>query len=403
MLMHLRGSSVPDVLRGPALFDEVGFPRFWPTVWVSLVQGGNAESTVREHLRCVESFYSYADDALGTGALDDALNSQDFQAISQALEGYLLSIRNCSRVTRSEARWQTAVRFARDVLTRISRNMDSHPRFGDFDSRFLRFEGLYSHLRIGRTRKAEPIRSLPAQVVETLYEKLDPSSASNPFQNDASRWRVFILFIVLLHQGLRRGELLILPVDAVKSAFDAISGKERFWLNVSYNEYEEDPRYSKPSIKNPSSIRQVPVSEVTFRLINEYVANYRGRADHSFLMNSQKKKPLSTEGVTKVFQKITEALPKSALRILYDRTGKASISAHDLRHTCAVIRLNQLLSRGDTMDEALQKMRTFFGWARSSDMPLRYARAVFEDRLASVWSNVFDDRVAVLRNIPKSL
>ncbi|MNY69119.1 hypothetical protein D3C86_2070100 [compost metagenome] len=65
-----------------------------------------------------------------------------------------------------------------------------------------------------------------------------------------------------------------------------------------------------------------------------------------------------------------------------------------------MVRLNQLLSQGDSMDEALQKMRTFFGWSRTSDMPAHYARAVFEDRLSAIWNNVFDDRIAVLRALP---
>ena len=66
-----------------------------------------------------------------------------------------------------------------------------------------------------------------------------------------------------------------------------------------------------------------------------------------------------------------------------------------------MLRLHQLLERGDAMAEALQKMRTFFGWSKRSDMPSRYARAAFENRLASVWSDEFDDRVAVLRSLPK--
>jgi hypothetical protein len=53
------------------------------------------------------------------------------------------------------------------------------------------------------------------------------------------------------------------------------------------------------------------------------------------------------------------------------------------------------------MEEAMQQMRSFFGWARSSDMPLRYARTVFEDRLASVWRTEFDERVEVLRNLAR--
>ncbi len=55
------------------------------------------------------------------------------------------------------------------------------------------------------------------------------------------------------------------------------------------------------------------------------------------------------------------------------------------------------------MTDALERMRVFFGWARNSDMPLRYARAVFEDRLVSVWNSKFDDRVDVLRNLPERL
>jgi hypothetical protein len=67
------------------------------------------------------------------------------------------------------------------------------------------------------------------------------------------------------------------------------------------------------------------------------------------------------------------------------------------------VRLHQLLRNDDQMEEALQKMRTFFGWSKKSVMPSRYARAVFEDRLADVWNDSFDDRVALLRAIPRGL
>jgi hypothetical protein len=45
-------------------------------------------------------------------------------------------------------------------------------------------------------------------------------------------------------------------------------------------------------------------------------------------------------------------------------------------------------------------MRTFFGWSRTSEMPQKYARAVFEDRLANVWNRVVDDRHEILKSIP---
>lgn len=236
----------------------------------------------------------------------------------------------------------------------------------------------------------------------SLYELLDPESKINPFQNAASRWCTYVLFIFMLHQGLRRGELLAMPADVIKSGFDRRLGKERYWMNVAYNAYEDDPRYSKPGIKNAPSVRQLPVSSTIALVGQEYALNYRGRADHSFLLNSQKGNPLSTERVTKIFQKVTASLPQSLKRILQDHnTGEDSISPHDLRHTCAVVRLNQLLTEGISMDDALQRMRAFFGWSRASEMPLRYARTVFEDRLASVWKDEFDERVSVLRSLPE--
>jgi len=50
--------------------------------------------------------------------------------------------------------------------------------------------------------------------------------------------------------GTARSELLCLPADVIKSGFDRNLQKERFWIAVRYNEYEDDPRYSTPRIKN---------------------------------------------------------------------------------------------------------------------------------------------------------
>lgn len=78
-----------------------------------------------------------------------------------------------------------------------------------------------------------------------------------------------------------------------------------------------------------------------------------------------------------------------------------SISAHDLRHTAAVVRIKQLLANGDAMPEALQKLRSFFGWSPTSPMPQLYAKAAFEERLETVWTDEFDDRVAMLKELPQ--
>jgi integrase len=371
---------------------------------MSFLPADLAPSTLGKKLSQIEAFYQHADEALGIGRLDDALAELDVDAICSALEAYFLTLRSRPITPATEERWQAARQFVAQTSQRITRGSLARERHDALSGRLMQIELLNAHLHVGRRRRPERIRSLPSEIVEALYEMLDPESSINPFAGVASRWRVYTIFMLLLHQGLRRGELLSFPVDVIKSGYDQNRQQVRYWMTVRYNEYQaEDPRYSKPSIKNAPSIRQIPVSKTTALLIQEYATNYRGKPDHSFLINSQKQSPLSTEGMTKLFQKITASLPKQLRKILIDHTGDDSLSPHDLRHTCAVVRLNQLLSSGVEMTDALERMRTFFGWSRDSDMPLRYARAVFEDRLSSVWNNKFDDRVEVLRSIPAGL
>lgn len=402
MLKNYSGSLIPHTLSGPVLIDSMGLPRFWITVWSLYKSSDLANSSKIKQFRHLEAFYEFSDQLKGSGSLDEAIASINIEMLGEILEAYFIGIQNRSIVNKSsQLKWQTAFQFVRDIVLRLSKSDLPLKKIHLIEAKLNKLSMLYQQLRISKQRNSEIIRSLPSTVIEALYQLLDPDSTSNPFKTFAAKWRVFVIFVLLLHQGLRRGELLLLPADAVKNGFDSKLGKTRYWLSIIENPYEsDDPRYSKPCIKTSSSIRQIPLSELTANIIQEYAENYRGKPYHSFLVNSQHKKPLSTEAITVLFKKITEALPEAALIELEQRTGKKSITPHDLRHTCAVARLNQLLSKGDPMDEALQKMRTFFGWSRSSNMPQKYARAVFEDRLAGVWNNIFDDRVAILRAIP---
>lgn len=404
MISQLVGPHVPQGLSGPVLVDQHGLPRYWAVVWSAAVTGALADSTHIKKLRYIDNLYQHGDELRGYGALDDALGTLNDGDLAEILESWFISIRNQAATTEAdETRWQVGLSFVTTVVSWIAKS-ETHKTLRQIESRLHQLSVLYSQFRVKKRNTPEMIRSLPASTVEALYQILDPESKDNPFPRIQTRWRVYVAFILMLHQGLRRGEALLLPVDAIKSAFDAKLGRDRCWINVRENDYEssaQDPRYSKPSIKTKDSIRQIPTSETTARIIESYAGNYRGRPQHSFLLNSKSNVPLSTEALTKAFSVISNRLPVHVVRELESRTGKTTVTPHDLRHTCAVVRLHQLLQNGDSMDEALQKMRTFFGWSRQSTMPSRYARAVFEDRLAGVWNNAFDDRVALLRAIPK--
>jgi hypothetical protein len=51
--------------------------------------------------------------------------------------------------------------------------------------------------------------------------------------------------------------------------------------------------------------------------------NYRGKQDHSFLISSRNRRPLSTERITEIFQKVTASLPKHLQKLLADMTTKS--------------------------------------------------------------------------------
>ena len=394
---------VPKALKASLLTDNLGLPRYWATIWSVLFAQALAPSTQVKRLRYIEALYAFCDDRHGSGYLDDALSACRVDDVGNSLEAYFIALKNRPELTEAaQKQWQAGLSFVKDVLLRLGKNGKPLAKLADIEARLLHLDALYGQLHIMKAKQPDMLRSLPASVVSYLYEVLDPESNQNPFARSRTRWTVFLAFILMLHQGLRRGELLLLPVNAVKSGFDERQQRQRYWMNIeeSENHAEQDPRYNRPGIKTVDSIRQVPVNALTANLVQAYEENYRGKPNHPFLLNTQWDTPLSHDSLTAYFAKISAKILPSVLKTLRDRTGKVSIDPHDLRHTCAVVRLNQLLSKGVSMDEALQQLRTFFGWSRTSDMPNRYARAVFEDRLADVWSQVMDDRIEILKAIP---
>jgi integrase len=347
----------------------------------------------------------HSDELHGIGALDSALGGLNYDFIASLLESWFISISNKPRVTPSdERRWSAGLDFVVSILGWLQSNSDSNDQIRIMEEKLHRIRHLYRQLHIGSGIHEEPIRSLPSAVVEYLYEILDPESLNNPFSEPKIRWRGYIIFILMLHYGLRRGELLLLPLDCVKSGWDKRKAKARYWINVRYNEYDNeddfDTRYSKPSIKTASSIRQIPISETVAKLIQIYVENYRGRLEHPYLLASNLRNPLSAEALTKSFKVITKSIPANVMAELRDRNGSSKISPHDLRHTCAVFRLNQLVKNGDDIESAIPKLRPFFGWSKDSVMPSKYGRAFFEDRLSEVWNCEFDDRIELLKLLP---
>lgn len=419
--LRIRSLDVPPPISGWVLTDLVGRPRFWAAVWEGILSKGQ-EGTTARHLANIEQFYRSAHATLGDDLLDQAIAERDFNRLEACLTAYLSKLRNDAvrrRVDLSDP-WKSALRFVTDVVRHLGAE-EAH-RVEEIEARLGRLDALYSQVAPTKKKAALPIRALPAIVVEDLCEVLDPESSRNPFNSEAIRQRNYLLYIFYLSLGLRRGEALMLSANAIKTGQDLRSGKDYRWLNVTTLE-GQDPRYVKPGLKTAQSQRQIPVTQELVTLFDAYVASYRPHTRFGYLFLSQKRSPLATQSVNDAFRIATMHLSPEAKRSLEDRGwskipdkgdcaahaskteqgGKRWLSPHDLRHTSVVVKLKQFIDQGYELEEALGKLRVFFGWSYESDMPMHYARAYWQTDVADQIESRFDRFVDALRDVDTSL
>lgn len=381
------------------MVDDLSLPRFWATVWADVLKANMGLTTRGHHLYAVERLYQVTDRQFGPGALDRMLSELDLPSIESALSSFLASLRNYGSlhgVDNSQA-WESAKSFVADTISHLS--ACSADDYGKIHARLTRLDRLYSQVSPARPKPPAAIRALPATVVEDIYEVFSPTSPRNPFRTKALQWRNYLMFLLMLHLGLRRGEIAILPADAIKSDFDIVAGGEKFWLNVdkSPHEEDEDSRFNAPSLKTAHSRRQLPLTEEIVSVSDILLGNYRHRAPHGYMFSSQLGKPLSLRSIHRVFEVVNKHLSPSTKKALAAR-NKSGITAHDLRHTSAVFRLGRYVSLGDELDLATEKLCIFFGWAPSSPMARHYARAYFESSSAELWDETYDRLITTLRS-----
>ena len=403
-VITLNHSHIPESIRGLLAVDNASVPRFWLTVWVALECGHLAENTLRSHLSYVDNFYKAVKEQTGKDSLDQLITDMDFSGIEACLEGYMIRLQNEATqlgIDRTK-NWQCVLRFIKNIFDRLKSQESNANRLEKIHASLLRMDRLFGSLRPHKVTRPSKLRALPSEVLEELYEIIDPESSKNPFRSDRDKWRNYLLVMMYLHLGLRRSELLLLTTDSVQSDIIEETGEIINWINVTTIYEDLDTRTNKPSIKNETSHRQLPVSNELYELVLSYISNWRGKQPTPYLYTSNRKKPLSVSSVNKLFNIITQHLSQKAIKALEQNIRDPKIVPHALRHTCAVIKLSQFLDAGMDMDKALQKMRAFFGWSLESDMPRLYSRAYFESRLETVWNDRFDMHIDILRALESS-
>ncbi|MGX0137736.1 tyrosine-type recombinase/integrase [Cupriavidus metallidurans] len=368
-------------------------PRYWATAWMlAAVSSQLSVNTQMTRLRHLDAFYAFVDEHYGRDALDDAISTRDAQRTQQYVESFyffLTSQSPCSSTT--VQRWDTVRGFLQHVAQRLA---VAHVSWQALSAL------LASMARLRKTGhgRVRFIRAIPAVTLRDLLALAEPGSPRNPCISTSIQWRNWLVVNLLLLAGLRRGELMLLGIDALKRDIDPDSGEWVQWLDVTTNN-EPDMRTTKPSFKTAQSHRQIPISASLADLYEEYVTHHRhGGQDHGFLLTASNGAPISAESMTKVFRQLSKALSPQAIARFRERAGgRIRVSPHDMRHTCATMRFAMFMMQNSNRDLALQRMRAFFGWSRESTMPEHYARAAIQDDLLKTWDDLFDHRTQQLR------
>lgn len=369
-------------------------PRYWATVWLAGLGGaGKSENTQKARLRHIGAFYDACDAGYGPDALDRAFSGGHVDAVLAMLGDFYLTVSTIEAPNSSDvSRWDAVRTFTQSVALLLSPWETAWSAVSPY------LESL-GEVRRASEGKFRFVRALPDLVLDEILDIAHPDSERNPFLDERVRWRNWLILHLLLLGGLRRGEALLLQVDSLKHDVERATGQVKYWLDVTTTEHE-DERATKPSIKTAESHRQIPVSADLAALYEHYVNEARfADGDVPFLLTSSRSCALSAESVTKVFERFTAALSPEAYARFRERTGgKSHVSPHDLRHTSATARYALFMAQEDASKElTLQRMRAFFGWSITSDMPELYARAAIQDDLLRSWNDLFDKRVLRLR------
>lgn len=203
-----------------------------------------------------------------------------------------------------------------------------------------------------------------------LMQIIDPAFEDNPFSRPV-RFRNFVLIMVLLTFGFRRGESLKIYVSDVQ-----LKGRTPSLAIVRRPDDPHDPRTEEPAVKTLG--RFVHLTRPLARILDSYVYHHRTRypgSDESpFLFLSSLGKPLSLRMLNKICQQIRARFPEF----------ESFLTPHALRYTFNDLFLRSCLEIGLDAAQVKQAQNYLNGWRLHSDQGAHYATRAIEEHARAI-------------------
>ncbi|GAQ28803.1 phage integrase [Ralstonia sp. NT80] len=194
---------------------------------------------------------------------------------------------------------------------------------------------------------------------DRILKVVHPDSPDNPWEHGFVRLRNWLIVVLLLATGMRRGELLGLQIQD----FDQRLAKFRILRRADTS---KDPRRIEASTK--TNDREVEVRPAIMRAVWNYINHHRKKIKaarkYPQLIVAESGKPLSLKTVDKMFKELREACPGLPV----------TLTSHVMRHTWneRFSEQAELMGLTDTVEERARNEQQ--GWVDNSKSAEIYTR-----------------------------
>lgn len=188
-------------------------------------------------------------------------------------------------------------------------------------------------------------KGLTQDSLDVLMLAIAPEGARNPWANLLVRHRNFVLVLLYIVTGGRRGDVAKLKLH------DIVSGPAPYIRFDAHVDDPDDTRVAEPRLKTQP--REYPihqrVAEITAEYIREYRTQIPNSADSQYLfLATDNGNPLSLRTINDIFQRLQRAVP--------------GLTPHILRHTNNEKLVRDAKALGLAREEMLRTIMYLNGW-----------------------------------------
>jgi integrase len=213
--------------------------------------------------------------------------------------------------------------------------------------------------RVSKRAKLGAREGLSKEEQARLVSIVDPNSQDNPWRRAFVRLRNWLIVVLLLATGMRRGELLGMQIRDLDQRLPKLRIIRRA-------DASEDPRRIQPNTKtNDREIELRPaIMRAVWRYINDYRKKIPAARKHPQLIVADDGQPLSSQSIDKIFSRLRDAC--SGLPV--------TLTSHVMRHTWneRFSEQAELMGLTDAVEEKARNEQQ--GWADNSKSAVDYTR-----------------------------